>query len=124
MPWSAQLNHSNRGRRAALGIFLVCQTALAQSPAPPPGGAALEAWLKVGHYRSWRAESAPHDSQGPHFGKVRAYLNPALYESMQSAANRHPQGAVAVKELYGTGDKVLGWSVAVKTADGGASGAN
>ncbi len=125
MPWPIPKTHNHRARQlAVLGACLACQVALAQSPAPPQGGAALETWLNAGHYRDWRSESAPHDSQGPHFGKVRAYLNPALFESMQSAANRHPQGAVAVKELYGAGDKVLGWSVSIKTAADSAGGDN
>lgn len=40
---------------------------------------------------------------------------------MQSGAKQHPKGAAAVKELYGQGDNVKGWSVSIKT-DGGDSG--
>ncbi len=96
----------------------------AQTPAPPLGGAALEAWLKAGHYKQWRAESQPHDSQGPHFGRVRTYLNPVAYESMQSGAKDHPKGTVTVKELYGQGATVQGWSVAIKTAADSSGGSN
>ena len=91
---------------------------------PPRGGTALETWLKAGHYKSWRAESDVHDSQGPHFGKVRAYLNPALYDSLNAKAAQHPNGAVAVKELYGDGQTLRGWSVAIKTAVDSGGGAN
>jgi hypothetical protein len=90
----------------------------------PIGGIALEAWLKAGHYRQWRGESAVHSSQGPHFGKVRAYLNPGLFESLNAGNKEHPMGAVAVKELYGNGEQVLGWSVAIKTEATSALGAN
>lgn len=91
---------------------------------PPPGGTALAEWLGAGHYRQWRAESQTHASQGPHFGRVRAYLNPALFESLSAGKKEHPKGAVAVKELYGDGDRVLGWSVAIKTEAMSAAGAN
>lgn len=90
----------------------------------PLGGQALQNWLEAGHYRQWRGESKAHSSQGPHFGKVRAYLNPALFESMNAGKKDHPKGAVAVKELYGDGDKVLGWSVSIKTEPTSAAGAN
>jgi hypothetical protein len=90
----------------------------------PSGGHALEAWLQAGHYRQWRGESKVHSSQGPHFGKVRAWLNPVLFDSLNNGNKDHPQGAVAVKELYGEGDRVLGWSVAIKTEATSAVGAN
>jgi hypothetical protein len=96
----------------------------AQASEPPPGGTALAGWLSAGHYRQWRSESQTHASQGPHFGRVRAYLNPVLFQSLRSSAREHPKGAVAVKELYGDGDKVLGWSVAIKTEATSAVGAN
>ena len=79
---------------------------------------------QAGHYKQWRSESKPHDSQGPHFGKVRAYLNPAVFESMQSGAKQHPKSAVTVKELYGQGNTVQGWSVAIKTAADNNGGSN
>lgn len=118
-------------RSRALARFLVVFSLLAcaglaraQTPAPPLGGTALETWLKAGHYKTWRSESGSHASQGPHFGKVRAYLNPALFESLQSKTRQHPSGAVAVKELYGDGDMVQGWSVSIKTAADSAGGSN
>ncbi len=87
----------------------------AQPPPPPPqGGAALQAWLEAGHYLSWAAESAPHASTGPHFGKVRTFVNAPLEASLAAGAAAHPAGAAAVKELYGSGDTVAGWAVAVK----------
>lgn len=70
------------------------------------------------------AATTVHDSQGPHFGKVRAYLNPALYDSLNAKAAQHPNGAVAVKELYGDGQTLRGWSVAIKTAADSGGGAN
>ncbi len=113
--------------RPSCWFFYFCfsvPVAYAQSPDIPLGGAALEAWLKAGHYKPWRSESKPHDSQGPHFGKVRAYLNPSLFDSMQSGVQRHPKDAVAIKELYGHGDTVQGWSVAIKTAADSSGGSN
>ncbi len=119
----------SRSRALARSIIIICLLACAglaraQTPAPPPGGTALEAWLKAGHYKTWRGESGPHASQGPHFGKVRAWLNPALFESLQAKTRQHPPGAVAVKELYGDGETVQGWSVAIKTGADSAGGSN
>ncbi len=106
-----------------VGIF-------ATTPSPkafadvPWGGPALRSWLEAGQYRQWRGESQAHSSQGPHFGKVRAYLNPVLFDSMSAGKKDHPKGSVAVKELYGDGDKVLGWSVAIKTDAASSFGTN
>ncbi len=111
-------------RVAAVWIAGLFASAGAEAPEIPASGAALADWLKAGHYRAWRGEGALHDSAGPHFGKVRAYLNPALFDSMQAGSKLHPKGAVAVKELYGGGERVLGWSVAVKLEDASAGGGN
>jgi len=113
-------------RAVAPSIVVFCflasaDMAQAEPIEPPLGGAALETWLKAGHYKTWRRESGAHASPGPHFGKVRAYLNPVLFESK---ARQHPKEAAAVKELYGDGEAVLGWSVAIKTqadSDGGSN---
>ena len=108
----------------ALALGLVASGVHAQSPAPPLGGTALAEWLKAGHYKTWRAETGVHGSEGPHFGKVRAFLNPALFDSMKTQSKQHPKGAVAVKELYGDGDTVRGWAVAIKTASESDGGSN
>jgi hypothetical protein len=82
---------------------------------PPANSQALLPWLREGRYLAWPAESAIHPSGGPHFGRVRTYVNPALFDSLGSGAASHPSGAAAVKELYGAaGDEVLGWSVMIK----------
>jgi hypothetical protein len=107
-----------------LAGVLLGATPGAQASEPPLGGTDLTEWLSAGHYRQWRSESRTHASQGPHFGKVRAYLNPVLFESLNAGNKDHPKGAIAVKELYGDGDKVLGWSVAIKTEAASAAGAN
>lgn len=107
-----------------MAVALLGAVPLAVAAEPPLGGTALAEWLTAGHYRQWRAESQIHASQGPHFGRVRAYLNPALFESLRAGKKDHPKGAVAVKELYGSGDQVLGWSVAIKTEAASAAGAN
>jgi hypothetical protein len=104
-------------------------------PAPSPGAgpgattadgvpldaAALHEYLRGGAYRSWIGESAPHPSTGPHGGKVRTYLSPGLWDSLQ-AGRAHPVDATAIKELYGSGNSVTGWAVGIKLAgdsDGG-----
>lgn len=90
---------------------------------PPANSQDLLPWLRDGRYLAWPAESAIHQSGGPHFGRVRTYVNPALFDSLSSGAASHPSGAAAVKELYGQGDEVLGWSVMIKVEpESGATG--
>ncbi len=89
---------------------------------PPTDGDALLAWLEAGEYLGWHAETAPHDSAGPHFGTVRTYVNQQLFDSLEAGDATHPVDAAAVKELYGSGDAVLGWAVEVKTQADSADG--
>ena len=89
----------------------------------PTTGDALLSWLQQGNYSTWQAESAKHDSLGPHFGGVRTFINDTLSQSLSASATSHKKGAAAVKELFGmTGDKVLGWAVWVKVEDDSAMG--
>ena len=53
---------------------------------------------------------------------MRAYLNPSLAASL-GEAEAHDVGAAAVKELYGSGDRVRGWAVAIKLDGSGSGGA-
>jgi len=114
------------GVRAALqGCDGATPTPTPDPQIPPSDAAALLAWLQAGNYLEWTAESAPHPSGGPHFGRVRTYLNDALFASLTAGDEAHPAGAAAVKELYGgSGDEVRGWSVSIKTAAASAGGAN
>ena len=81
--------------------------------------AGLVAFFKTSAYRSWRAEAAPHPSSGPHSGKVRTFVNDALYDSLKAGAGRHPRGSVVVKELLdGTGTTLTGIAIDVKDQDG------
>jgi len=88
----------------------------------PTSGAALLPWLQAGRYLDWPSESAIHPSTGPHFGNVRVYLNDVLFDSLEQGLDEHPAGAVAVKELYGSGSEPRGWSVMVKAQDQSAGG--
>ncbi len=106
-------------------IALAAVTGIAAAAQTPPTGAdALLPWLQAGHYRQWQSESRAHASAGPHFGKVRAYLNPPLAASLAAGngAGEHPRGVAAVKELFGMGDKVRGWAVSLKLAGTSAGG--
>jgi hypothetical protein len=85
--------------------------------AVPTTPAALLEWLRAGRYLGWPAESAPHPSAGPHGGSVRTYLNDLLFASLDAGLPSHPAGAVAVKELYGSGSTITGWAVMVKLQD-------
>lgn len=81
----------------------------------PTTPAALFGWLQARGYDGFQAESKIHASAGPHGGSVRAFLSPALVQSLASGATEHPQGVAVVKELYGSGASLTGWAVAVKT---------
>jgi hypothetical protein len=88
----------------------------------PTLGSVLRPWLEAGNYLDWPAESARHPSSGPHFGAVRTFLNPTVYASLQAGLSEHPAGSALVKELYGSGDALVGWAVMVKVqadSDGG-----
>lgn len=91
-------------------------------PLPPTNGAELVPWLQAGEYLDWQAESGVHPSTGPHFGGVRTFVNDVLYASLEAGATSHPAGSAAIKELYGAGDAVLGWSVEIKLQDDSAGG--
>ncbi len=87
---------------------------------PPIETAALEAWLDEGSYVTWPAESAPHESTGPHFGSVRSWVNDVLHDSLEAGNATHPVGSASIKELYGGdgSDSALGYSVMVKVTEG------
>jgi hypothetical protein len=91
----------------------------------PANAKDLNAWLQKRAYKCWAHESAPHTSAGPHGGKVQTYLNAALDGSL-AKSGEHPQGAVAVKELYGSdpASGITGWAVGVKTQAASAGGDN
>jgi hypothetical protein len=93
-----------------------------EQPRPPTNGAELVPWLAAGEYLDWQAESGVHPSNGPHFGGVRTFVNDVLHASLEAGATSHPQGSAAVKELYGAGGTVLGWSVTVKVQADSAGG--
>ncbi len=103
--------------------ILLCGLVACASPPEQPGDvpvsdAELLAWCESGEYLDYAGESAPHDSGGPHFGDVQVFVNPELQGSLDAGNPTHPVGAASVKELYGDGDTVLGWSVMVKVAEG------
>jgi hypothetical protein len=90
---------------------------------PPTNADDLAVWLRAGDYLDWNHESGIHPSTGPHFGRVRTFLNSPLFASLEDERLSHPAGAAAVKELYGTsGSEVRGWSVSVKLQDASADG--
>lgn len=90
---------------------------------PPTQASDLVVWLQAGLYRDWHAESRVHDSVGPHFGRVRTFVNDSVFDSLSAGEASHAGGSALVKELYGaSGDQIQGWSVMVKTQDDSAAG--
>jgi len=81
---------------------------------PPTSNSDLQAWLTIGGYAGFLAESGPHVSAGPHGGRVRTFVNRQLASSLTTCAASHPVGAAAVKELLDAAG-VRGWAVMIKT---------
>lgn len=113
------------------GLFVSCGGAMtmglpdggAPTVTPPDGGASIQgtragllAIAQSGSYLTWKAEPMVHRSAGPH-GNVRTFLNDALYASLKAGNTSHPNGSVAVKELY-NGATRTGWAVDAKGDDG------
>jgi len=82
----------------------------------PTTRAELVAFAEAGDYLGWKAEPMAHPSAGPH-GTVRTFVNDPLYASMKAGNTTHPNGSIAVKELY-SGSTVNGWAIDVKADDG------
>lgn len=83
---------------------------------------ALDDFLVRGKYLSFAAESRLHQSEGPHFGRVRTFMNPLLAASLGNGRLTHPAGAAAIKELYKGGTQLAGWAVLVKVVEGDGGG--
>ncbi len=84
---------------------------------PPPGGAAIEAWLADGAYKTWRCEAAIHGARSPSpHGLGRVCANDVLSAAAGSEAP-WPVGAAAVEELYlrATDREPAGYAVTVKS---------
>ena len=86
--------------------------------AVPTNEAELIPWLEGGAYETWLTESGVHESSGPHFGGVRTFVDDCLAASLEAGATEHPPGSAAIKQLYGDGDAIVGYSVMVKVAAG------
>lgn len=100
-------------------FLLLCVACGPEQPGDVPlGGKALQTWLEDGEYTGWAAEPEVHDGAGPHFGAVRVFVNPDLEASLLDGNTEHPIGSSSVKELYGSGDSVLGWAVMTKIESG------
>lgn len=82
----------------------------------------LLAWLEAKSYADWPAESGLHQSSGPHGGQVRTFLNDTLFDSFDQGLSAHPEGSVAVKELWGDGNAMIGWAIEVKVQPESAGG--
>lgn len=100
-----------------------------QDAAPPPAitlvptsRPALDEFLVQRKYLHFAAETRLHQSEGPHFGRVRTFMNPLMYNSLAAKMREHPQGAAAIKEIYKGGEVLAGWAVMVKVAARGDAG--
>jgi hypothetical protein len=90
------------------------------------GAANVEAWLAAGSYKQWHSESAIHASRPPSpHGFDRVYSN-AVINANASGTGAWPEGAAAVKELFGsaTDTTPIGYAVYLKTQADSAGGAN
>lgn len=84
-----------------------------------PGTApeAIQAWLVAGGYEGWPKESGAIPSSA--FGAARTFFSPALARSVSEGAERHPVGAVAVREYYGPDFETLrGYAYLLRVDEG------
>lgn len=89
----------------------------------PTSASALLEYLKKGSYQTWRRESAPHQTQGPHKSGALVFINDVLLKSLEAKNTSHPKGSVAIKELYQVDLKTkAGWAVMVKIDDNSQGG--
>ena len=93
---------------------------------PPMGGAAVEAWVAAGSYKSWACESAVHASRDPSPHGFNRICSNGVVAANATATTAWPKGAAAVKELYATidGTTPIGYAVYLKTEADTAAGAN
>ncbi len=92
---------------------------------PPQGADAVEAWLKAGDYKSWKCESAVHESRAPSPHGYNRICSNELIATNATGTGAWPKGAAGVKELYAsaTDTTPVGYAVYLKTADDSAGGA-
>lgn len=83
---------------------------------PPAGGAALDAWLATGAYKSWACESGPMSPRpnGAH-GRNRVCSNGL---AQLNSGGEYAAGAASVKELYDGGTQLIGYAVSRHTKAG------
>ncbi len=53
---------------------------------------------------------------------MRTFLNDTLLTSFEQGLTAHPVDSVAVKELWGNGDAIIGWAIEVKVQADSANG--
>jgi len=95
------------------------------SQTPPMGGAAVEAWLAQGFYKSWNCESAVHASRSPSPHNFNRICSNDIISASVAGTATWPEGAAAVKELYDTATDTtpVGYAVYLKTQPDSATGA-
>lgn len=94
----------------------------AQTP-PTTSGAAVEAWLKKGDYKSWTCETVAHAQLkvSPH-GFNRVCSNDLVTEFSGAVGDERPVNSASVKELYDDSSTLVGYAVGVKVKAKSAGG--
>ncbi len=91
----------------------------------PQGGAAVEAWLGTGAYKSWKCEPTVHEARSPSPHGWNRICSNDVIATNAVASGAWPKGAAAVKELYdsATATTPVGYAYYLKTsADSGGGG--
>lgn len=98
----------------------------ADDQTPPQDGAAVEAWLTEGAYKSWSCESAIHAARAPSPHGFNRICSNDLIAADAADDTPWPKGAAAVKELYAAEDDAepVGYAVYLKLEDDSAGGSN
>ena len=92
------------------------------SPPAEATAQALDAWLTLGCFTAWDAESEVlRATKSDSYAQI--FINPTLSESLSQQNATHPVGSLAVRVIY-LADKVTLWghAVSLKASEGDAQG--
>ena len=114
---AAGLSGCNSPAPGSEAIDTTDASALDDPQLPPLGGAPLRAWLAAGSYRQWACEATIMNPRprGAH-GRNRVCSNDLL--SAADTSSPFPPGSAAVKELYDSRDRLVGYAVSRKLSAG------
>ncbi|QQR91902.1 MAG: hypothetical protein IPJ88_09500 [Myxococcales bacterium] len=85
----------------------------------PQDSESIKSFLVDESYSDFICEPAPREARvGSAHGRARVCINSILRDSLQAANDTHPEGSIAIKELYSNTDELEGHAMVIKTSAG------